>query len=136
MQLLHLFLYLFLINFTPSNLRLDSKLQAGFGVFAGRAFKKDEPVLRSWMTMFLPLNFPIDQAAWNYVFGLNETHKALALDYASVANHHESANTKVIHLLGLKHNIEFQVRRDFQYANHNVLKIRSNAHIHNRYTCT
>ena len=102
---------------------------AGFGVFAGRAFKKDEVVLRSWRTLFLPKNFPRRQAAWYYLFGHNKTHMALVLDYGSLVNHHESANTRHTGF----NNIHFQVRRDFQCANRNVVKICS-IYIYNRYT--
>ena len=77
------------------------------------------------MTLFLPANSIYGQAAWNYVFGHNETHKALALDYGSVMNHHDSANTRAIHFPGFKKGIHFQVRRGFQYANRNVLEIGS-----------
>ena len=95
---------------------------AGFGVFAGRAFKKDEVVLWNWMTLPLPKNGPNCK---NYVFTYNETHAALILDYGSVTNHHESANVQAIHFPDVNDNdnIHFQVRRGFQYANHNALKI-------------
>ena len=67
---------------------------AGFGVFAGRAFKKDETVLQSWMTLLLPRNIPPRQSPHCYVFSHNETHSALDLDYGSIINHHESANAR------------------------------------------
>ena len=67
---------------------------AGFGVFAGRAFKKDETVLRSWMTLLLPRNIPPRQSPRCYVFAHNKTHSALDLDYGSIINHHESANAR------------------------------------------
>ena len=89
------------------------------GVFAGRAFSEDEVVLRSWITLFLPKTFPKDQAPWDYTFGHNETHVALSLDYGSLINHHESFNVAPI---GSTH-LRFQVRRGFQFANHNVSKI-------------
>ena len=82
------------------------------GVFAGRAFKKDEIVLMSWMTLLLPENIVFNNAVWNYVFGHNETHSALALDYGSVANHHESANTRAVHVLG--HNLTYEKGMHFQ----------------------
>ena len=94
-----------LINVTPPNLPL-----AGLGVFAGRAFKKDDVVLLTWMTLFLPHNFPLDQEAWNYIFDHNETHSAMVLDYGSIANHHESANTKAFRFEGFE-NVHFHVRR-------------------------
>ena len=65
---------------------------AGIGVFAGRAFKKDEIILRSSMTLFLPRNIPGFQTLLCYGFGHNETHLFLDLDYGSIINHHESAN--------------------------------------------
>ena len=86
------------------------------GVFAGRDFKEGEVVLRSWMTLFLPLNFPEDQAPRHYAFGYNKTHMALALDYGSLINHRESANARAIA------SVYSQVRRVFQFANHNVPK--------------
>ena len=67
---------------------------AGIGVFAGRDFKTDEIVLRSWMTLFLPKSFPRRQTLRCYSFGHNETHMALDLDYGSIINHHESANAR------------------------------------------
>ena len=86
-------LYVFLMNFTPSNFRLDFKT-AGFGVFAGRAFKQHEILLQSWMTLFLPRNFPRGQTLKCYAFSHNKTHIALDLDYGSIVNHHEHANAK------------------------------------------
>lgn len=98
---------------------------AGIGVFAGRAFKKDEVVLRSWMTLFLPKSFPRRQDAWYYLIGHNETHMALPLDYGSLINHHECANTRMIGF----NNIHYQVRRVFRCVNHNVLKNAAYMHI-------
>ena len=95
---------------------------AGFGVFAGRAFKLDEIVLPSWKTLFLPGNFPTRQALCNYAFGYNATHVALVLDYGSVLNHHESANVEV----GEEYpggGVHFYVRMDFQCGNRNAPKI-------------
>ena len=86
---------------------------AGFGVFAGRAFKPAEPVLRSWRTIYLPHNLPRSEVVRNYVFDHNETHTALALDYGSLANHHKSANVKFVSTLGSEPNLHFQVRRVF-----------------------
>ena len=133
-------LYLFLMNFTgtPSNLRFDSwQFQtAGFGVFAGRAFKQDELVLRSWMTLYLPRNLPRSQVVCNYIFGHNKTHAGLVLDYGSLLNHHESANTKTVQILGSAPNNNFQVRGGFQCANRNVRNTSMHAHIHNRYAYT
>ena len=80
-------------EFCSKNLRINFQT-AGIGVFAGRAFKQDEPVLRSWMTLFLPKNFPRGQSTQCYVFRHNETHTALDLDYGSIINHHESANAR------------------------------------------
>ena len=84
---------------------------------------QDDLVPVSWKTLFLPKNFPRCQATWNYVFGHNETHKALPLDYGSVINHHESANTIAFtRAIGFNDNYNFQVRRGFQCGNHSVLK--------------
>ena len=80
-------------------------------MFAGRAFNKDEVVIRSWETVFLPNNFPQGVSVWYYVFAYNETHMAVPLDYGSLLNHHESANTRV--WFGLNNNLHFQVRGIF-----------------------
>ena len=83
----------------------------------------------TWKTLFLPKNFPKSQVLRNYVFGHNETHMGLVLDYGSVLNHHESANVKPAAVPG-SNNVHFQVRMGFQYANRNALKICSiHAHI-------
>ena len=82
-------------------------------MFAGRAFKEDEVLLWSWMTLYLPINIPMEEDAWDYAFAINETHKALALDYGSVINHHDSANTRPIHFSDFENDIHFQVRRGF-----------------------
>ena len=66
------------------------------------------------MTLFLPENLPKSQPVRNYVFGHNETHMALALDYGSLINHHESANARSV-------SPDFKVRRAFRLANHDVL---------------
>ena len=83
---------------------------AGFGVFAGRAFRKGEVVLRSCMTLYLPRNFPRGQAPWNYAFRYNKTHIALDVDHGSIFNHLESANTIAKRTDGQK---VYQVRRVF-----------------------
>ena len=80
---------------------------AGIGVFAGRAFKKDEIVLRSWMTLYLPRNFPRGQTPRYYVFSHNKTHMAWDLDYGSIINHHESANARAAGA----DNMHYRVRR-------------------------
>ena len=79
----------------------------------------------SWKTLFLPQNFPENQVLRNYVFGYNETHMALALDYGSILNHHESANAKAVRFFGLPpgNDLQFRVRMGFVCGNHNVLKI-------------
>ena len=82
---------------------------AGFGVFAGRAYKQDELLPATWKTLFLPKNFPKKQVLLNYVFGYNETHIGLVLDYGSVLNHHESANVKAVEFPA-SNNIHFRVR--------------------------
>ena len=53
---------------------------------------------------------------------------SLVVDYGSLLNHHESPNVKTTWLDGF---FCFQVRRDFQCANHNVLKVCIRV-----YTCT
>ena len=85
------------------------------------------------MTLFLPSNFPKSQIVLNYVFGYNETHSALAVDYGSLVNHHDSFNVEA----SGDDDTQFHVRRGF--TNHNVLQICSMyafTHIHNRYMCT
>ena len=87
----------------------------------------------TWKTLFLPENFPKGEDLRNYVFGHNETHMALVLDYGSVLNHHENANVQAldIHIPRLT-NVHFQVRMGFVCANCNVLKICSmHACMHN-----
>ena len=112
---------------------------AGYGVFAVRAFKQDEIVLRSWMTLFLPINFPNSEVVHNYVFDHNKTHCALVLDYGSVMNHHESPNMLAVRV-GEKRtktqneNVYFQVRKDFQFANRMFEK--HVARTHSAYPCT
>ena len=94
---------------------------AGLGVFAGRAFKEDETVLRSWMTLFLPNNFPKSEAVDYYDFAHNKTHSALVLDYGSVANHHECANAKAKDMNKKEtqnENVHFEVRTGFPCGNH------------------
>ena len=68
-----------------------------------------------WKTLFLPKNFPKSQILRNYVFGYNETHMALVLDYASNINHHESPNVKAERFLALSPgtDVQFQVRMGF-----------------------
>ena len=91
---------------------------AGFGVFAGRAFNKGEMVIRTWMTLFLPQTIPNDLIFRHYCFGFNNTHSAIPLNYGSLLNHHESANTRFA-------NMNIHVRAGLQGADCNVLK-----HIH------
>ena len=91
---------------------------AGFGGFAGRAFKKDEVVLENWKTLYLPKNFPNRQSLKNYVFAYNKTHMALILDYGSVCNHHKSANVEAVYKLASK-DVYFQVHisvRSYYYV--------------------
>ena len=80
---------------------------AGFGVFAGRAFNKHEELIESWMTLFLPKNFPRGCDIWYYCFDHNDTHVALPLDYGSLLNHHKSSNT--LTRSGINDNVHFQV---------------------------
>ena len=95
------------------------------------------------MTLFLPNNFPKSEAAKNYMFGHNKTHKALVLDYGSLMNHHESSNTKAMSIDQpppkiQNENINFQVRAGFPFGNHMLLKdvVRMLAHMHNACTYT
>ena len=76
----------------------------------------------TWKTLFLPKNFPKNQALRNYVFGHNETHMGLVLDYGSILNHHESANVEAVKFRR-SNNVHFQVRVGFVCGNINVLKI-------------
>ena len=50
----------------------------------------------AWKTLFLPKNFPKSQDLCNYLFGHNDTHAALVLDYGSIFNHHEDANVHAV----------------------------------------
>jgi hypothetical protein len=77
----------------------------------------------TWKTLFLPNNFPKSQALRNYVFGHNETHMSLVLDYGSVLNHHESANVRAVQFQPSSNNVNFRVRMGFVCGNRNVLKI-------------
>ena len=86
---------------------------AGFGVFAGRPFERDVLVPVTTRTLFLPDNIPKNQILYNYVFGYNETHMGLFLDYGSLLNHHESANTKAGVKVRGSNNVYFQVRMGF-----------------------
>ena len=70
----------------------------------------------------MPTNFPKRQALRNYVFGHNETHMALVLDYGSVLNHHENANVEAVQFPQL-HNVNFQVNMFFMYANLNIVRL-------------
>jgi len=69
----------------------------------------------TWKTLFLITNFPKSQVLRNYVFGYCETHVTMALDYASVFNHHESANVKAVKFVenAPGSDLEFQVRMGF-----------------------
>ena len=74
------------------------------------------------MTLFLPNNFPKAEAIHNYVFGHNKTHTAVVLDYGSLMNHHESANTKAKRVNNplpqtQKENVHFQVRTGLPSGN-------------------
>ena len=101
-------LIIILVNcFTPSNYGLI--LTAGFGVFAGRAFKQDEFVIRNSITLFLPKNF-LPLSVGYYCFAHNDTHMAIPLDYGSLLNHHKSANTDI---RVRNNNLHFQVREFF-----------------------
>ena len=88
--------------------------------------------------MFLPSNFPTSQVLRNYVFGYNDTHTALAVDYASVMNHHDSANVQAVRFVKFPpgNDLQFQVCMDFVCGNRNVLKNAVCMHAHKRYTDT
>ena len=120
MRLSNLCQLFYAIKFTPFFFFLQT---AGFGVFAGRAFNKDEVVIWSWMTLLLPKNLPRGLSIIYYGFSHNKTHAALPLDYGSLFNHHKNANTHP--WLGPNNNLHFQVRVGFssRSANQNVLKI-------------
>ena len=75
----------------------------------------------SWKTLFLPKNFPSGQTIHNYVFGHNETHMGLVLDYGSLLNHHESPNVKAAEVLG-SNTVHFQVHTRFEYFHRNAVK--------------
>ena len=93
----------------------------------------------TWKTLFLPANFPKNQALRNYVFGHNETHMALVLDYGSVLNHHESANVKAVHFAEVPpgNDVHFRVCMGFACGNRNVLKKNPVCmQAHKRYTDT
>ena len=77
---------------------------------------------RAWKTLYLPDNLPKTQALRNYVFGHNETHMGLVLDYGSLFNHHESANVRAVGFAPTT-DVHFQVRTGFVCANRNALKI-------------
>ena len=64
----------------------------------------------SWKTIFLPQNFPDRQVLRNYVFGYNETHMGLVIDYGSLLNHHENANAKAGEEIPGSNEVHFQVR--------------------------
>ena len=85
-------------------------LIAGFGVFAGRDFNKDDIVMWSWKTISFPRDMPQHLSPWYYVFGTNDTHVALPLGYGSVANHHEFANAANVYSDESYENVVFEVR--------------------------
>ena len=65
----------------------------------------------TWKTLYLPENFPKSQVLRNYVFGHNETHMGLVLDYGSILNHHENANVQALDIkIPRLNNLHFQVR--------------------------
>ena len=64
------------------------------------------------MTLFLPKNFPSGPFfPWDYAFEYNDTHIAVALDYGSIINHHESPNAEKVWLDAARDTISFAVRR-------------------------
>ena len=99
----------------------------GFGVFAGRDFRKGAVVIRSWKTLALPKTWPDNSVLWYYFFGHNETHLSLSLSYGSLTNNHESANIQYFQYFSTEAAATksgFVVRDDFQRGNRNVLNIR------------
>ena len=78
---------------------------------------------RAWKTLYLPNNFPKTQALRNYVFGHNETHMGLVLDYGSLLNHHESPNIKPGKEFKESELVHFKVSIGFQYVRRNTAKI-------------
>ena len=85
------------------------------------------------MTLFVPHNFPQGVSVWYYVFGYNETHSAMPLDYGSLLNHHKNSNTYPFSTADLNSNLHFQVRGIFPYANHMHTYLhhtRANLYIH------
>ena len=77
----------------------------------------------SWKTLFLPKNFPSDQAIRNYVFGNNNTHMGLVLDYGSLLNHHESPNVQAGKAIPGSNKVHFQVRTGVQHFHRSAAKI-------------
>ena len=61
-------------------------------MFAGRNFRKDDVVIRSWRTLLLPKTLPDNSVLWYYFFRHNETHISLPLGYGSLVNQHDSPN--------------------------------------------
>ena len=90
----------------------------------------------TWKTLFLPENFPSEHIIRNYVFGHNDTHVALALDYGSLFNHHERANVQAVDFPLLNDNVYFEVRRGFVYTNRNVLNVCVRMHAYTKDTRT
>ena len=86
-------------------------------------------MLRTWITLFLPKNLPDDLSFRHYRFGYNETHTAVPLNYGSILNHHESANTRLT-------NMNFYVRGVFNVQIVTFLKICTCTHAHMQNRCT
>ena len=78
------------------------------------------------MTLYLPYNLPWGQTTQCYIFGHNETHTALDLDYGSIINHHESANARVI---GVNNDMYYRVR-GFSMCESQCLKTMQHTYMH------
>ena len=61
--------------------------------------------MRSSMILFLPRNIQGLQTLRFYVFGHNQTHMVLDLDYGSMMNHHESANAEAIRVINMYYRV-------------------------------
>ena len=85
-------------------------LIAGLGVFAGRDFDQGTIVISSWEIVFFPHELPAYLPPWEYVFNVNDTHEALPLGYAPIANHHESDNVEHVWTDESAQNMMFVVR--------------------------
>ena len=86
----------------------------------------------TWMTVFLPIDCPEARYLRRYVFSKNETHVLLPLGHSTIANHHESANTKNLWVDSSHSDIELMVRAFSMGIEVTMCNIRRyiDAHIH------